>query len=616
MGTENVEPKGKRRLSKKLLWLIGAVLFIVSAISFYLYSNFNKLLSEALLKSFNSGIISDVYELKFEKLNVNVLTGGIQVNNVELKPREKPLFNYPYINSSLTLHAKKILLTNVEIITLLKTNILRLKSIEFLEPEIEVKLSGKKFFLFPFRDTSEKANTPSTGKKNFIEALLLNEFGLVNASLHIVNDAQQRELIIKNLSISLKDLMMKQEPGKDIISNRLVELSIGEINWRWKKGAIQHINVSEYRLKMDSLSLQNSPDTLLYRFTNFSTGLKVFNMQTADSLFHLSMESFNLSYRDKAITLTGIKFDPNISDAAMQRRFTYQTPVFSGSVGTVSLIGLNFDSLIYVNKIFIDEVVLDSLSVTIFKDQSKPLNKNKFPKYPGQQIGSINMPLLIKHLKARNVNLVNSEKKPDGQVGKININRMTIDAINLTSLPSSQMLSVQADAWIENKAHATLVLQFNYASPQFSISGKVQKFNLPEINHFLQSYTPASIKKGVADEVSLFANAYSTYATGNMKFLYHDLEADLNLKDQEKWKSDLLTFVGNTFTQSSNPPSADKPARIVQFRVDRDMNKGFINIIVKSVIAGFKETMFMSKENRKNYKEAKKRARRDSKSKE
>jgi hypothetical protein len=40
--------------------------------------------------------------------------------------------------------------------------------------------------------------------------------------------------------------------------------------------------------------------------------------------------------------------------------------------------------------------------------------------------------------------------------------------------------------------------------------------------------------------------------------------------------------------------------------VDRDMNKGFINIIIKFLLAGFKETVVMSKENRKTYKEEKK----------
>jgi hypothetical protein len=190
---------------------------------------------------------------------------------------------------------------------------------------------------------------------------------------------------------------------------------------------------------------------------------------------------------------------------------------------------------------------------------------------------------------------------------------MTIDAKNITTLRTDQPLTVNADAFIENKAHALLTAQFSYAAPQFTLIGKVQKFNMPDINHFLKSYTPASITKGVADEVSFSANIYNSYSTGSMKFLYHDLEADLDLKNQAKWKSDLLSFVGKTVVASSNPTSSDMPAKVVTFRAERDMNKGFVNIMIKSVLAGLKETVIMSKQNRKQYKEAKKEARQEAK---
>jgi uncharacterized protein YaaN involved in tellurite resistance len=43
------------------------------------------------------------------------------------------------------------------------------------------------------------------------------------------------------------------------------------------------------------------------------------------------------------------------------------------------------------------------------------------------------------------------------------------------------------------------------------------------------------------------------------------------------------------------------------------MNKGFVNIIIKSVLSGLKETMIMSKENKKAYKKAKKEMRKETK---
>ena len=66
-----------------------------------------------------------------------------------------------------------------------------------------------------------------------------------------------------------------------------------------------------------------------------------------------------------------------------------------------------------------------------------------------------------------------------------------------------------------------------------------------------------------------------------------------------KWKSSLIAFAANAIVDSSNPPSEKLPPRIVKFEAKRDMNKGFINLIIKSILSGVKETMIMSKENRK-----------------
>jgi hypothetical protein len=613
MEPEIQQVKKKSRTKRIIIWILGVLLAIVGSVSIYLYSNYNRLLSDALLSAFDSSLFSDVYELKFEKLGVNLLTGNIQVYNVELKPREKPLVSYPYINSSLELRTKKVLLSNVDIPALLKTQRLRLDKIEIIEPEIELKLAGEKYIMFPFSDTTVVADKKT--KKHPIKSYSLKEFALVNASFHSMNAAKQREATVKNLSIALKNLNIDQASGKDILSNKEVELSIGEISWRLHKDAIRFISIKDYELKLDSLNLENRPDTTIFHFANFSTGLKELDVQTGDSLFHLTLKSFKLSYRDSAIVLKGASFKPNISDAAMQRRFVWRAPVFAGTVGTIKLVGLNFDSLIYNKKILVDELEIDKAAVSIFTDQTKEVNPNKFPGYPGQQIGGLNIPLRIKKITGTNLTLINKERKPNGEQAQIHISIQNLHGQNITTFPSNQPLSVTADALIDNKAHVKLGLGFSYNEPRFSISARVKPFNLPDLNPLLRAYTPASIEKGRLDDLELNAVATRTGSTGSMKFLYSDLKLDVELKNQAKWKNDVLSSVGNAVLSSSNPPSPNKPPRVVQFNVDRDMNKGFINIIIKSLLAGFKETVVMSKENRKAYKEEKKLFRKKNKNK-
>jgi len=89
------------KLSRKvLLMVVLAAVVILSAGAFYVYKNFNRLISEAILRSFNSNVISDVYDLSFDHLSINIVSGEVKIRNVVIAPKKVPLQPYPYINSS------------------------------------------------------------------------------------------------------------------------------------------------------------------------------------------------------------------------------------------------------------------------------------------------------------------------------------------------------------------------------------------------------------------------------------------------------------------------------------------------------------------------------------
>jgi hypothetical protein len=558
-----------------------SLIVMLSIAAFLLYKNFNSLLSDALSKSFESSIISDVYELKFEKLKVNPFEGSIEVSDVILQPREKPLHHYPYINSSFVLKTEKLMLKNVAIFTLLKSNELILERILIAKPNIQLLLGEVHPILLPFKDSTTTKNPAGASRKKTIDSFVLNEFQLIDASFHVINSGKHREFDIQKFNISLHDLLISQRPGKDMIGFKQVDLNVGEFSGDFQEGSLKHVNLQNYSLKIDSLEIQKTLDTLIFHFNDLNTGLNALEIQTADSIYHASLRTAHLSYRDKSINMTGLSFKPNVSEETLQKKYKYQHTTFSGTVGTLKLININFDSLIRLRKIFVDEVLLDELTASLSKDKTKPMDKNRMPVYLGQTVTAIPLSLLIKHVKATNVHLINVERKPDSSYAKVNIRRGTLEARNITNLSSKHSLILNADAYIEDKAHVTLTLKFNYLKPQFSFDGIVEKFNLPELNALIMAYTPAKINDGKLDEMTFSGVAERTSASGTLKFLYHDLEVDLELQEKAKWKSSVIAFTANSVLNSSNPGSSKLPPRVVTFQVDRDMNKGFVNVIMK-----------------------------------
>lgn len=604
-------PTSKKKWSTFKIITISVLGFLMIG-GILLYNNFNRLLSEALLKSFNSSIVSDVYELKFENLRANPFEGTIRIFDVALQPREKPLHDYPYINSSFGLKTDKITLKNVELFTLLNSKQLILERISITKPAIELVLTGKRNIMLPFNDSTATENKTKE-KKKALAAFKLNEFQLIDAAFHVVNEGKQREFSVKDFNISLFDLAVNQEPGKYQTSFDQVKLSIGEVSWDLEKGPLKHLSVKDFNIGIDSLALEFTLDTLMFRFHDFKTGLRDLDIQTKDSLFHVAIKSFDVSYKHKTVKLKEVSFKPNVSHSVLQRKHQYQNTEFSGSVGKLEINQFNFDSLIYAKKLFIDEINLDNVKAAIFKDKTKPMDSTRRPVYLGQTVSAIALPLLINRVKATDVELENTERKPDSTYAKVNINKGTLEVKNITNLSSREGLQMKADIHINGKAHVKAGLIFSYQKPQFSFEGEVKKFDLPDLNPLIQAYTPAKINKGVSDEITFSGLAEQTKASGTMKFLYHDLEIDLVLKEQAKWKSAVIAFAANTVLNSSNPVSSDLPPRDVTFTIQRDMTKGFVNVLIKSILNGLKETMIMSKENRETHKATKKQSKKENK---
>jgi len=614
-----MEPKskktsGKFSFKKVSLWIIGGFFVVILVAGLFLYNNFNKLLSNALTNSFNSSLASDVYELKFKDLSVNLALGNIKVNDVVLQPREKPLKEYPYINSSFKLSTKEILLTNVELVTLLKQNRLKVKRIKIERPDVEITIANVIPIFLPFKDTTA-AVTDTVGQSNKrpFEGFFLEQFDLMDASIHAENFAKERNLQINEVDITISDFKIDQYPGRDLFSFSYFDFYMGEITGGLQKESVKKISLKDFEIIIDSLEVEKSVDTLIYRFDDFKFGLKDLDVQTSDSIFHLTLQAFDLSYKDKSINLKNVTFSPNISETAMQNKHEFQLTQFSGSAGLLSVTGINFDSLSHGKKLFIDEILIDSVSAKIFKDKTKPIDLKKFPEYLGQSIAAIKMPILIQQVKATNVNLVNREFRPDSSYATANLNRATMTVENFTNINTGKVLLMKADAYLENKVRFQLSLGFDYIKPEFSFSGVFPKFDLKDLNPLITSYTPVTINEGMVDELEFSGIASKTFSDGTMKFLYHDLKIDIKLEEKASWKSSVLSFGANTVAASANPASDKVPPKIVKFHVERDMNKSFINITIKSALNGLKETMLMSKENKKTYKEEKKKARKESK---
>lgn len=601
----------KRRFTFKKIFLftVTAMFLIISVGGFIVYKNFNRILSEALLKSFESNVASDIYQLSFKRLNVNLMNGSIKVKDVQLIPREKPLRQYPYINSQMRLTTEELLLSDVEILTLLRENRLKLDRIKIEKPALEVYIDDKIPIFLPFRDTTAVTDTANAVTKNHITGFMLKKFDLIEAAINVENHAKGRHLDFKNVNINLRDLLLDQQKGYDIFKYSAFSFTIDEITGHLQDESIKSISLKDYGITVDSMKIKKSVDTLIYNYTDFNLGFRDLNLVPTDSSFQFSLSTLSISYIDSLINIEKLAYKSNLTEAEMRKKFKFQHSTgFSGDIGKLQVKGVNFDSLFHKQKLFVNAITLDSVSVSLFKDKTKPVDTNHLPEYLGQTLLKIKMPLMVNHVRASSVNLVSREIKPDGVSAEANVNRGEVTVSNITNLQSGKPLSMQMEAYLEDTARFKVNLEFSYHQPEFSYSGSFIKFKLSSINQLITHYAPAKITDGTVDHINFSGIAKQKTASGTMKFLYHDLKVEAHLEKQPAWKNSILSFAANTVVPSSNPVNETTPPKVVEFRIDRDMNKAFVNVVIKSALTGLKETVLMSKENKKAYRDAKKEA--------
>jgi len=376
---------------------------------------------------------------------------------------------------------------------------------------------------------------------------------------------------------------------------------VGRFTSLLKKDAISNLNFSNFKVRVDSIDLQKTPDTITYHFKDATMALNNLEINTADSVFQVALKTFELSFAAKTMQITGFSFKPDVKKTSKLEKYKYQLPpIVTVLAGNIQFKGLNFDTLVYGKKVYVDELLLDKIDAYIIKDKKKPLDLKRLAEYPGQKLMKLKLPIWVKNVKATNITVDNQELKPDGTIAKVKVQNINAEISNFTNLENTNPLVMKGTGCVENKACFEINLAFSYKQPQFSFNGKVKKFDLTDLNPLLKSYAPVNITKGIVDEITFSGMANHASSTGTLSFLYHDLDIDLQLKERAQWQSDLLSFAANTYLNNANPVSADQPPRIVKFNVERDINKGFLNIVLKSFFAGLKETIIMSKENRKS----------------
>ena len=580
----------------KIILLIALILVIIlTTILIIVNNNINSIVSAKIKEDFKNSEYSKYYELNFNNLRVNTITGTIRFSNVEFIPKEDADTIFFYNNGKYNIKIKTYILKGADIYKYIETDTVNVELIKIIEPEIEITEYKKKikndmkevFFISPFVEV--KKISVKKGKFTKIDNYSSSNKTVENVNILIkqfqfISNEKQRNLHFGEADIKLKNIRLTKNDGKGI-------------------------KVENFNIKFKNLNTKKDSILIRYTFDNFI--VEANNLETSTDDYNILVKNINADFKKKDIELTDFKLTPHLSKQKFTKKYKYQKELFDININMLKIENIEIDSLIYNQTILAKNIIIKKGNIKIYNDQTKPLDLNKFPLLPNQTIIKIPNRINIKKIETQDINILIESKTKDGRNGFVDLNINT-EIKNINNIDLTKPLLISVNGYIHNIVPFNVNLRFNYNIEGFAYNGKIKSFDLTKLNDIVSSYYPVVIKSGNVKSINFKGLAKNGVSKGNMEFRYNKLKlkflTEEDKSDIQYYKNNLLSFTANTIILSNNPSSNTTPLRDIDFIFERDKNKGIGNYLFKSFFTGITETIMPNKENRKKYSDKRKNA--------
>jgi len=588
-------PKRKRIITGLL---ITAFLLIAGSL-LYLNYNFNQLIAAKIRTLYNQSEAANYYNLRFDKLRVSLINQNIRIYNVHFEPKTKEHKDFFEKNGSLEMNVGKILIKDARIMEFLSSNNISIEKFVVKDSKVIIHKTQTKFQ--PFAFVKKKQQKDSLKINIAIQNISIQEAKLYYYAVNKLKTNNKFE----DFNMEISHLKLSKNKSFQFSISKLIS-SISNISYHSKKGA--YVSMKQFQVGLSSFSSKNENGIFSFDFKDLYFQVIKPKFITNDSLYHFSAEKLRIDKTKKTLVIDRLKVKSNLTKKQFVQHYKYQALRPEILIKNIRMTNIDFDQIINNTGLYSDSLIIQGVDASLFKSKMKPLNRHRIPHYLALQIKSVKYPLRVKVAKASEVDINFSLQQEDGHLSHILINDLNGTLKNIQNNKSSQKLYLNAKGKIENSMAFSASLIFDYSRDRYTYKGHVYKSNLKNISKMIGSFAPVVIKSGLIKSLNFSGVINRTDSRGKMTFLYKKLNIQFQNKENKssnRLGKSILSLAANTYLLSNNPANTELPPRDVNFHISRDMNKGFINILVQSVLNGIKETLIPSRENRQRYKEKK-----------
>lgn len=320
------------------------------------------------------------------------------------------------------------------------------------------------------------------------------------------------------------------------------------------------------------------------------------DMVLPGGFYNLATGPFNLSTPEGSFMVDSVMLKPLFDKKEFARRAEYQTDRYDLEMGRITGEDIHFDTLISDSVLRMGVLAVDDLTAFIHRDKNIPRDPDFHPPLPHLALAKLGFPVFIDSVVLREGNVTYQELES----GHVTAGEITINSIGLTvrevtnfkeRMGEGSKMIAEAKGLLTGTAELHLSVEFPLQEEPtgFSFTGTLEPFELSRLNTIIAPNMGLRIESGRTSYLAFNAVAGLKTSGGRLRMHYNDANITVlrritgNHSDQSIFTR-LETAAANQLIHKKNPKKGKE--RIGKMYFERDMQKSFLNYMIKTLLSG------------------------------
>lgn len=377
------------------------------------------------------------------------------------------------------------------------------------------------------------------------------------------------------------------------------EITIKNTKFNYRHSAKPYLPFSNIRfdIEVDSLSyeknsifnlIENTKDSRLFTYD--------FSYKLPDSLNTFGFDTLLISSKNQEVRITNLSYIPRYSRQEYGKVAGFQADWKNLLINTINMHNVDFEKAFEDKTFECKKLTINNSKLDLYKDKQLKFPSDRVLPMLQERIRNAGFKLKLDSIEVKNLDINQTTRQSsgltEGSISFLNTNGVITNITNDSArLSTDRMMKVSANTEIMGSGDLKANFTFDMLDPDnvFFFDARLGAMQASEFNDILEATAFVRVKSGSIRSINLQASANSSYAYGNMSFLYNNLKVETinkkNLKTKGMGKV-LKTFFANTFVVKKNNSKYRLFGRRGSMYYERDPARISIDYAAKTALSG------------------------------